>query len=320
MYRPCFFLFFLFGLLAQPALALKLDLQGEPIQGGLLWGQTDPGAQISQDGRTIRVSDDGLFLIGFGRDHGPKSTIEATSASGEAERRELQVRQRTYEIQRIDGLDESKVSGFSAETLKRIRDEAAQTRRARARDDARPDWRDGFIWPAVGRITGVYGSQRILNGKPRRPHFGIDIAGPVGAPVIAPADGLVTLAHPDLYFAGGTLILDHGHGLSSSFLHLSKLRAQVGDYVRKGEVIADIGTTGRVTGPHLDWRMNLGPHRIDPERLAGPMPSILPLPFDADRDRTGWRGRGYDPIGNLPRTPHVAPPAAPGVQRPDDDA
>ena len=297
--------------------ALTLELQGEPIQGGLLWGQTDPGVNITQEGRAVRVSDEGLFLIGFGRDHGAKSVIEATAPSGTIERRELRVRQREYPTQRIDGLPKSKVSRFTAEDLKRIRKESAQARKARSRDDPRNDWRNGFIWPAIGPITGVYGSQRILNGKPRRPHFGVDVAGPVGTPVIAPADGVVTLTHTDMYFSGGTLILDHGHGLSSSFLHLSKLRAQVGQQVQKGDVIAEIGATGRVTGPHLDWRMNLGSHRIDPQRLVGPMPAVLPRPYDPDRDRTGWPDAPRKPVKELPQTPHIAPPPAPGVQRPD---
>ena len=300
-----------------PTLALKLELQGRPIQGGLLWGQTDPGVTITQDGRDVRVSDDGRFLIGFGRDHGVESIVEATSASGAIERKTLRVRQREYVTQRIDGLPKNKVSRFTAEDLKRIRTESAQARQARSRDDPRADWRDGFIWPAIGPITGVYGSQRILNGQPRRPHFGVDVAGPVGAPVIAPADGVVTLAHPDMYFSGGTLILDHGHGLSSSFLHLSKLRAEVGQRVQKGDVIAEIGATGRVTGPHLDWRMNLGPHRIDPQRLVGPMPDIVARPYDPDRDRTGWQGETRQPVKELPQTPHVAPPRAAAVQRPD---
>jgi murein DD-endopeptidase MepM/ murein hydrolase activator NlpD len=124
-----------------------------------------------------------------------------------------------------------------------------------------------------GPITGVYGSQRILNGKPRRPHFGIDVAAPVGTPVYAPAPGIVTLAVPDMYFSGGTLIIDHGHKLSSSFLHLHKMHVAVGDRVEQGDLIAEVGATGRVTGAHLDWRINLRRNRIDPELLVPPMPS-----------------------------------------------
>ncbi|MGB0722278.1 MAG: M23 family metallopeptidase [Gammaproteobacteria bacterium] len=274
--------------LTSPAAAGTLTLEGEPTQGGLLWGSTDPGTTVKQDDRAIRVNEDGRFLVGFGRDHARKSVIEANHPDGTRTVRELTVSKRKYAIQRIDNLPENKVSKFSEKALKRIREEAAAARKARSRDDARNDWVDGFIWPAIGPITGVYGSQRILNGKPRRPHFGVDVAGRVGAPVVAPADGIVTLAHPDMYFSGGTLIIDHGHHLTSSFLHLSRILVKEGQRVFKGDVIAEIGKTGRVTGPHLDWRMNLGPDRIDPQLLAGPMPDTQARIYNPYRDRTGW--------------------------------
>ena len=123
----------------------------------------------------------------------------------------------------------------------------------------------------TGPISGVYGSQRILNGKPRRPHFGVDVARPTGTPIVAPADGVITLAEPAMFFSGGTLIIDHGHRLSSSMLHLHKILVKEGDQVKQGQVIAEIGATGRVTGAHLDWRMNLRGHRIDPQLLVPPM-------------------------------------------------
>jgi murein DD-endopeptidase MepM/ murein hydrolase activator NlpD len=145
-------------------------------------------------------------------------------------------------------------------------------RNASARDDPRADFLGGGQWPAMGRITGVYGSQRILNGEPRRPHFGVDVAGPVGAPVVAPAAGIVTLAQADLFFSGGTLIIDHGHGLTSSFLHLSAILVEQGQRVQKGHLVARIGATGRVSGAHLDWRMNLSGARLDPQLVVGEMP------------------------------------------------
>jgi murein DD-endopeptidase MepM/ murein hydrolase activator NlpD len=145
---------------------------------------------------------------------------------------------------------------------------------ARLLDSARTDFLDGFVWPAQGRISGVYGSQRILNGEPRRPHYGVDIAAPVGTPVRAPAAGVVTLAHPDMYYSGGTLILDHGHGLSSTFLHLSEILAREGQNVSQGEVIGRVGATGRATGAHLDWRMNLLTRRIDPALLLEGSPVV----------------------------------------------
>jgi murein DD-endopeptidase MepM/ murein hydrolase activator NlpD len=180
------------------------------------------------------------------------------------------VAKRTYDVQRIDGLPPKKVTP-SEEDMVRIRKEYALIRTARDRDDAREDFLGGFEWPARGRISGVYGSQRILNGVPRRPHFGVDVAAPVGTLVYAPADGVVTLAHDDMFFSGGTLIVDHGHGLSSSFLHLNAVLVKEGDRVRQGDPIAKIGATGRVTGPHLDWRMNLVGARLDPQLLVGPM-------------------------------------------------
>ena len=129
-----------------------------------------------------------------------------------------------------------------------------------------------FDWPAVGRISGVYGSQRILNGQPRRPHYGIDVAAPEGTPILAPADGLVVLAENDLYYTGGTVILDHGHGLSSAFLHLQTVTAKVEQFLKKGQPMGTLGATGRATGPHLDWRINWFKERIDPAFLVGPMP------------------------------------------------
>ena len=145
-------------------------------------------------------------------------------------------------------------------------------KKARTIDDPRADFLSGFRWPIKGRISGVYGSQRILNGEPRRPHFGIDIAAPTGTKVGAPADGVVTMVHPDMFFSGGTMIVDHGHGLSSAFLHLSRILVEKGDRVVQGQTIAEVGSTGRSTGPHLDWRINLFDRRLDPSLLVGPMP------------------------------------------------
>ncbi len=241
------------------------------IQGGLIQGLTAPGARVEHDGEPVRVSSKGEFLIGFGRDASALSRLVVVLEDGERLEQELQVRSREYRIQRIDGLPPSKVTP-SEEHLARIRKESAMVKEARRRDDARTDFLRGFQWPATGRISGVYGSQRVLNGKPRTPHFGVDVAAPVGTPVRAPADGVVTLVHPDMYFSGGTLILDHGHGLSSSFLHLSRILVTQGQKLRQGEVIAEVGATGRVTGAHLDWRMNLFKRRLDPSLLVGPIP------------------------------------------------
>ncbi len=249
-----------------------LELQGQPVQGGLMQGRTDPGTEVTFDGRPVRISKDGVFLIGFGRDAPAQAKLVVTFTDGSREWRELKVGQRKYKIQRIDGLPPRKISP-SEEDLARIHRESASIKKARAQDDARTDFLKGFIWPAKGRISGIYGSQRILNGEPRRPHYGLDIAARVGTLVVAPASGIVTLTHPDMFYSGGTLILDHGHGLSSTFIHLHRILVKEGQYVRQGDVIAEIGATGRVTGPHLDWRINLFKRRLDPQLILKAMPA-----------------------------------------------
>lgn len=265
------------GLIGLPLLSLsaaesRISLTGDSIQGGLLEGEVPVGSAVRVDGVAVRLSSAGLFLVGFGRDAPEHTVIEVSYPDGTRERREIRVARREYRIQRIDGLPPGKVTPPERD-WERIRRESALVKAARKRDDARTDFKSGFQWPAQGEISGVYGSQRILNGKPKRPHFGVDVAGPVGTEVVAPADGLVTLAHPDMFYSGGTLILDHGHGLSSSFLHLNRIHVTQGQRVKKGDRIAEIGATGRVTGAHLDWRINLFNKRLDPELLVGPMPT-----------------------------------------------
>ena len=269
--KPLLLALFL-GALAPASVAAgpALELRDPAVQGGLVRGQTLPGARVWLDDRAVRVSPDGAFVFGFGRDAVGEAQLRVALPDGSTVARRLTVEPRRYQIQRIDGLPPSKVTP-APEMLQRIRREAAQVRRARDRDDPRADFTSGWTWPVTGPVTGVYGSQRILNGEPRRPHFGVDIAAPVGTPVVAPADGVVTLVHPDMYFSGGTLILDHGHGLSSSFLHLSRILVEEGERVRAGDTIAEVGATGRVTGAHLDWRMNWFDARVDPALLVPAM-------------------------------------------------
>lgn len=251
---------------------VPLHLEGEFRQGGLVVGKTAPGAQVQVQGRQMRVSADGVFLIGIGRDDPGPVEIRITGAEGRERIDRVPVVTRDYRIQRIDGLPEKQVSP-PADVLERIRAEAAMTRAARSRDDPRTDFLAGFIWPLEGPVTGVYGSQRILNGQPRTPHFGVDVAAAVGTPVVAPADGVVSLVHPDMYYSGGTLVMDHGHGLSTTFIHLSRILVAEGQRVERGQVVAEVGATGRATGPHLDWRMNLLEIRLDPELVAPPRQS-----------------------------------------------
>jgi len=259
-------------MLAFPLFADELQLKGSMVQGGMLQGMAGPGAQVVVDGEPVRVSEQGIFLVGFGRDHPASSQIDVTYADGRKVHKRVVVKARDYKIQRIDGLPKQKVTPRKKADLEQIRRDGNAVRKARKRDDPRLDFLSGWKWPVEGPISGVYGSQRVLNGEPRRPHYGVDIAMPVGTPVRAPADGIVTLAVPDMFFSGVTLIIDHGHRLSSSFLHLSRNLVKVGDRVKRGDVIAEVGKSGRVTGAHLDWRMNLGGARIDPQLLVGPMP------------------------------------------------
>ncbi len=258
-------LFLLLG--TTPRAALAVELHGDAIQGGLIFGQTEPGARVALNGRTVMVSADGHFVIGFGRDASGVETLAIELPSGTLETQTLNIIARDYPIERVDGLPPATVTP-SPEAAERIRQDAQMVSAARQRRESRTDFAAGFAWPANGRISGVYGSQRVLNGEPRRPHYGLDIAAPEGTPVYAPAAGLVTLTHPDLYFSGGTLILDHGHGLSSTFLHLSALLVEAGMRVEQGDLIARIGATGRASGPHLDWRMNWLDRRVDPQRLV----------------------------------------------------
>lgn len=248
-----------------------VDLNGQFVQGGIITGRTTPGTRLELNGKPVRVSPEGAFVFGFGRDAPAVASLVITYPDGRRETRNLDIQSRTYKIQRIDGLPPSKVTP-NPKVLDRIRRESAMAAKAREHDLTTPFFLGGFQWPVTGRISGVYGSQRILNGEPRRPHYGVDIAAAAGTPVRAPADGVVTLAHPNMYFSGGTLIVDHGHGLSSSFLHLKDILVKEGQQVRQGDTIATVGATGRATGAHLDWRMNWFTERVDPTFLVPPMP------------------------------------------------
>ncbi len=254
-----------------PATAQDLTLAGALSQGGLVTGRTLPGAEVRLDGRPVRVGADGRFLLGFGREAAPEAVLELTLPDGTLARRTLAIEQRSYDIQRIDGLQPEKVTP-PEEVLARIADERAMVAVVRKVDRPEPWFETGFVWPVTGPISGVYGSQRILNGEPKWPHFGVDVAVPVGTPVVAPADGLVVVAHDDMYYSGGTVLLDHGYGLTSAYLHLHEVSVAEGQMLRQGDRLGSVGATGRVTGAHLDWRFNWFDRRLDPVLIAGPMP------------------------------------------------
>jgi murein DD-endopeptidase MepM/ murein hydrolase activator NlpD len=260
-----------------PTETQALELEGEAVQGGLIFGNSGPGSSVFLDGNEIMVSPEGRFVLGFDRDESGERSLVVRDGAGNEESVILAVAPREFAIERVDGLPPRTVTP-DPEALERIQAEAALVSAARARRDARTDYARGFAWPASGRISGVYGSQRILNGEPRRPHYGLDIAAPTGSPVYAPADGVVTLVHADMYFSGGTIVLDHGQGLSSTFLHLSRTLVEAGETVRSGDLIAEIGATGRASGPHLDWRMNWLDRRVDPQLLISGEPPALPEP------------------------------------------
>lgn len=250
-------------------------LQGETVQGGLVWATTAPGSAVTLDGEALDILPDGTFFAGFGRD--AAATAALVIEGDRPCRQTLQVASREYRISRVEGVPQKTVTP-SQEHLDRIARERALVRAAKGQRLQRPDLLQGalsgFQWPATGRISGVYGSQRIYNGTPGNPHYGVDVAVPTGTPVFAPAGGVVTLAEPDLFFSGGTVILDHGFGLSSSFLHMSKVQVEVGEELVTGDRIGEVGATGRATGPHLDWRMSWRAQRIDPQLLVPPMASV----------------------------------------------
>ena len=258
-------------LLVGNAAAGSLSFDGPLTQGGLVIGRADPGAKVSIDGRPVRVSSEGTFLMGFGRDAKKAVRLRLDHPDGTRIEKTLRVKGREYQVQRIDGLPERQVTPRKPEDLARIRDDNAKIAAVRKKDSAQTWFASGFQWPATGPISGVYGSQRILNGKPKRPHNGIDVAAPRGSTVTAAADGVIALVHPDMFYTGKTVIIDHGHGLSSVYVHMDDILVADGQRVTQGKPIGIVGKTGRVTGPHLHWGVTLFGTHLDPALLAGPM-------------------------------------------------
>ncbi|MCR9255855.1 MAG: M23 family metallopeptidase [Alphaproteobacteria bacterium] len=263
-------LLLLLALLLAALPADALDLKGRSTQGGFLVGKTDPGNVVMLDGDSVPVGPAGNFVIGFGRDYKRVAEITVRSPNGTEQTLREPITPRTYDIQEITGVPQKYVTP-PEEALARIAQDIQQVKVARSKMTPVAWFEGGFGWPVYGTITGVYGSQRVFNGEPRRPHFGIDIAAPEGTPVTAAADGIVTLAHEDMYYSGGTVIIDHGYGLNTTYLHLSRLAVSEGDIVRQGDPIGAVGATGRSTGPHLDVRLNWFQERLDFRLAAGEM-------------------------------------------------
>ena len=255
----------LLGLLL-PALGMTAPLPARVQQGQLVAASTEPGSTVRIGEREARVDADGRYVFGIERDAPSTMSVTIRHRSGKTEQHTLQVDQRKYRIERVDGLPPHTVTP-DPEMARRIAEEQARVAKARERDDDRNDYLAGFRRPAEGRISGVYGSQRIDNGVPKAPHYGLDIAVPTGTPVKAPADGIVSFAAPDLILTGGTVLIDHGHGLTSSFLHLSRIDVKVGERVNQGQVFAAAGATGRASGPHVHWGFNWVDVRLDPGLL-----------------------------------------------------
>ncbi|MCK5860639.1 MAG: M23 family metallopeptidase [Abyssibacter sp.] len=249
---------------AEPTLALRDDV----TQGAMVRGATSAGAAVTMNGQSLPVSAEGAFVFAVARAFEGDVTLRATDVDGSTAELIVPVANREFEVQRIDGLPQDKVTPpRTQEVQDRIWQDVVQIRKGRGVESQRTDFTEAFLWPVDGIVTGVFGSQRILNGTPKSPHSGLDIAGDTGTSVLAPAGGVVTLWHPDMYFTGGTLIVDHGHGITSTFIHLSDTLVAEGDVVTQGQAIAKVGATGRATGPHLHWSMNWGKVRIDPQLL-----------------------------------------------------
>jgi murein DD-endopeptidase MepM/ murein hydrolase activator NlpD len=255
-----------------PMASFSLELKGELVQGGMLVGQVTPGEQVEVMGRPVRVDDQGLFVFGLGRDAPAEIKLTHTNGGNEVVTYSYAVAQRVYREQRVEGVPQKTVTP-PPEVLERIRREATLVREARTVDDRRTDFLSGFVKPLEGPITGVYGSRRVYNGTPGNPHYGLDIAAPTGTEVFAPAPGVVTLVHRDMFYSGGTLLIDHGYGISSTFIHLSELLVEEGQQVAPGDPIARVGATGRATGPHLDWRINWFDVRLDPALVLEQFPA-----------------------------------------------
>ena len=257
--------------------------QGAMTQGGLLLGTAPAGTlSLTLDGKPVELAPGGRFLIGFGRDAGSRSVIEATLGDGARIKADLKIAARTWDIQSIPTLPRG--TRPTPEFLARRKIELARIDAARAIHSGSLGWQQRLLWPVTGRISGVFGSQRIYAGEPGAPHSGVDIARPEGTPIVAPADGVIILAAAMPFTLEGRLLMvDHGMGLNSAFLHLSRIDVVEGQHVTRGQMLGAIGSTGRTTGPHLHWGMKWRDVRIDPQLLVGPMPGFIPSPSEPVR-------------------------------------
>ena len=240
----------------------KIILEGNFVQGGLVIGKVNNDLDVKFKEKVLRKTSDGSFVIGFGRDH-PKEANLYFFINQNWILKKLDIKQRKYKTQVINGLEKKMVTPPKS-FWDRIKRENKVIKEVRSLDSDVDFIFQKFDWPTKGIISGVFGSQRILNGKPKRPHYGVDIAAPEGTDILAPTEAIVRMAEKDLYYTGGTVMLDHGHGVTSVYSHLSSINVKVGDKINKDQKIGEVGSTGRSTGPHLDWRINWFSERLDP--------------------------------------------------------
>jgi len=257
---------------SSPDPAISCD--GVHRQGSVLVCRTEPGATVMLDDVRTRANEDGWVILGHDRD-APEETRLRVQIDGEwVFDQRYDVAPAEYDIQRIDGLPPAMVSP-PPEALERIRAEGVRKRQAHASRWEGDGFISGFIQPTEGRISSRFGGQRVYNGEPRTPHYGVDIAAPTGTPVLAPAGGIVRLADEDMYFEGGLIFIDHGQGFNSAYLHLSDVLVEEGDLVEQGQLIGHVGSTGRSTGPHLCWRIRWHGRNVDPFATLDVQPDEL---------------------------------------------
>ena len=249
----------------------QIQLSGEIVQGGLVIGKTQANNTVTLNKQILPVSANGDYVFAFSRDDTSHYTLTVTTPSGKTEFKKFTPTKRDYKISRVEGISKKIMNPNKKANIRASEDRAVMVKVRKISSDL-TDFSNGFIAPRNSRLTGVYGSQRYYNGVPKNPHYGVDYAGKIGAPVKAPADGKILLWVPDMFYSGGTLVIDHGHGITSNFLHLSASLVKVGDKVKQGQVIAKVGNSGRVTGPHLDWRMNWHKVRFDPQLAMKTVP------------------------------------------------
>ncbi|MEZ5462515.1 MAG: M23 family metallopeptidase [Dokdonella sp.] len=245
---------------------LRVVFPPSAAQGAMVIGKVPAGSTVHYADRDLRVTPYGTVVFGVGRDETGPLQVNVQRPDGSTIVAEIRVEAHEWPIERVNGVPPKTVDPPPA-IAARIKREQALVAQARERDDERTDFTESFIRPVEGRISGRFGNQRVYNGVPGSAHSGMDIAAPGGTPVKAPASGIVTFANDDLYLTGGTLLIDHGHGISSNFLHLSRIDVAVGDRVEQGQVIAAVGASGRASGPHLHWGMSWFAVRIDPQQV-----------------------------------------------------